>query len=147
MKFTVLNEEELAAQRGTLKSGYCDFEVISAKDKISKSSGNEMIELTLRVWDSEGRQAQLFDYLVSSFQPKIKSFFDSIGAPQTYESGEIDANVIVGATGRAKLGIEKSEQYGDKPKIRDYVKPGVQIEKKKAVNPDDVRQDGDDIPF
>ena len=146
MRYKPMTKEELAAQRGTLKAGPCDFEVVDAKDQLSKA-GNEMVKLTLRVWDSEGREGQLFDYLVGSASWKIASFFESIGNPEHYESGEIDTLAILGACGKATLAIEKDTtgKYGDQAKVKFYVKPGEA--KKEPKNPDDVRQDGDDIPF
>lgn len=143
MKYQPLTKEELAAQRGTLKPGLCEFQVVDAQDQISKS-GNDMVKLSLRVWDSEGKEGQIFDYLVASASWKIASFFESIGNPQAYESGEIDTVVVVGAAGKAKLEIEKDPTYGDKAKIKAYLKPQ---EKKEVKDADTIRQDDDLIPF
>lgn len=149
MKYPVLSNEELVAQRGNLKPGQADFEVIAAKDDVSKK-GNPMVKLTLSIWDSEGRQGQIFDYLVSNVQWKIKGFFDSIGNPEAYESGEIDADVIVGACGKVQLVMQKdiSGKYGDQIKVRDYLKAGeIKESQKPTSDPASILGGEDDIPF
>lgn len=146
MRFEPLSDAELAAQRGTLKPGPADFEVIDAKEALSKA-GNEMVKLTLRVWDSEGRQGQLFDYLLGNAQWKIKSFYQSIGNPEAYEAGLIDPLNLSGASGKAILTIQKDPKYGDQVRIQNYVMPGVKKETKEAKDPDSIRDEGDDVPF
>lgn len=146
MNFTPLSEAELNAQRGILTPGHADFEVIEAIDTVSKSSGNPMIKLTLKAWDAEGRQGVVFDYLVSNAQWKIKNFFESIGRPETYDSGNIDATLLVGATGKAEIEIQKDTtgKYGDQPKIKDYVNKTGSM---KASVKDAAEIFGEDIPF
>lgn len=136
MNFTPLSDEELNAQKGLLAPGVADFEVVEAKDEVSKSSGNEMIKLNLKVWDSQGKQGMVFDYLVSTVSWKIKQFFDAIGKPEIYNVGTITSQNLIGASGKATLGIQKDRtgKYGDQTKVVEYIKAGTNLD---SILPDD----------
>lgn len=143
MKFDPLSDEELKKQRGVLTPGPANFEILEAADTVSKSSGNPMIKLQLRVWDKDGREGIIFDYLTSNAQWKIKNLLESIGCIDLYGSGEIDPGALVGSGGNAIIFIEKDRtgQYGDSVKIRDYVIKPQNKETTTALASDD------DIPF
>lgn len=138
MRYTPLSEEELNRSK-VLTEGEAQFEVIAAKDKLSKKQ-NEMIELQLKVCDSKGVTGGVFDYLVSNVVWKIKRFFDSIGSPDAYLQGEMDADSLVGASGKCILKTESDPKYGDQTRIADYLKNGSGQQTKK-------NEDGGDIPF
>jgi len=132
MRFTPKSEKELQAERGILKAGNADFEVLKAAEKIS-NAGNPMIELNIKVWDEDGKSGQIFDYLVSTAQWKIRNFAEAIGNLELYESGDFPAEALLGKSGRCVLKLEKSEQYGDQIKIKDYLPPA----QKSALRADD----------
>ena len=67
-----LSQDELK-QGDLMENGIYDFQVIKATEKISKS-GNEMIELQLKVWESNGRERFIFDYLLEQLEYKIGHF-------------------------------------------------------------------------
>lgn len=146
MKYNPISEEEINAQRGMLKEGPANFEVIKANDKISKA-GNEMIELLLKVWDSDGKEGGIFDYLVSNAQWKIKHFYESIGDSALYTGGEIKSSNLIGSSGKAIIAIQKdlTGKHPDRPKIKDYLKSnGISNEEaNKIFN----NENEDDIPF
>jgi hypothetical protein len=52
---------------------------------------------------------------------KIKQFAASAGLLERYDSGEIEAYEMVGKTGRLKLKIESSPEYGDQNKVAFYI--------------------------
>jgi hypothetical protein len=139
MRFTPLTKEQLAAQRGVLKPGPAEFMVTEAKEDTSKSSGNPMIKLTVKVWDDDGREGTVFDYLLESVQWKLAAFFESIGRPELYESGELDPVVLVGLTGRCKLQTQKDStgKYADQTKIVDYLKPDSKKPKSNLLEDED----------
>ena len=121
MKFTPTTEEQ--QERRTFEpfpAGEYDFTVEAAEDTTSKA-GNDMIKLTLHVYNTEGHKRVLFDYLLDSAAWKIKQFAASAGLLEKYDSGEIEAYEMVGKTGRLKLKIESSEQYGDQNKVAFYI--------------------------
>lgn len=101
-------------------AGDYDYTVDAAEDATSKA-GNEMIRLTLHVYNAEGHKRVLFDYLLDSAAWKIKQFAASSGLLDRYDSGEIEAYEMVGKSGRLKLKIESSEQYGDQNKVAFYI--------------------------
>ena len=121
MKFTPTTEEQ--QERRTFEpfpAGEYDYTVEAAEDTTSKA-GNDMIKLTLHVYNTEGHKRVLFDYLLDSAAWKIKQFAASAGLLERYDSGEIEAYEMVGKTGRLKLKIESSEQYGDQNKVAFYL--------------------------
>lgn len=148
MRFDPKTEKEIA-EGGLLPLGNYDFEVTYAEEKQSKT-GNDMIELKVRIYDNEGQGRTIFDYLVSTDGSayKIRHFAYSIGMGDDYERGELRADKLIGATGKAKVFIkkDKSGQYPDKNAIADYLPPAVK--NGATLTPAEGRAAlDDDIPF
>lgn len=126
MKFQPKSEAEIAAA-GLLPVGEYPFEIVSALDKVSKNGGNEMVELTVKVYDLEGVGHQIFDYLVDTDKAayKTRHFAEATGLMPNYETGNLPADVMVGRSGYCKLVIRKDKtgEYPDKNQIADYIKP------------------------
>jgi uncharacterized protein DUF669 len=121
MKFTPTTEEQ--QERRTFEpfpAGEYDFTVEAAEEQTSRNN-NEMVKLTLHVYNTEGHKRVVFDYMLDSAAWKIKQFAASAGLLERYDSGEIEAYEMVGKTGRLKLKIESSEQYGDQNKVAFYI--------------------------
>lgn len=121
MKVTPISESEARAA-GLWKRGLYDFEILTALETSSKA-GNDMIELEVKVYDTEGKSRTFKDWLVSSdgVAYKVRHFASATGMLPQYERGELRAGDCVGKTGRCQLGIEKGkEPYPDKNKINDY---------------------------
>jgi hypothetical protein len=116
-----LSKEQLK-QGDLIEPGIYDFEVIDAEEAISKS-GNEMLKLKLKVWDSNGRERILFDYLLESLEWKIGHFAECTGLFDKYQEGVLSANDCIGKSGQCKVYIQvsKDPQYGDKNSIADYM--------------------------
>lgn len=151
MKFTPLDEEALNAQRGILKEGEADFEVMIANDKFSKSSGQPMIELKLKVWDCEGKEGIIFDYLVGNVQWKLHQFLASVGRLDLYESGDVNTDILLGMCGKALLKLQKDKtgKYPDQMRVTEYFIPSAPTENKKesTQSPASILANEDDIPF
>jgi Protein of unknown function (DUF669) len=116
--------EEVKTEYKLLTPGEYDFEVISAENTISKSSNN-MIKLTLKVWEESGKERTIFDYLVnmSSMWWKIRHFADSVSL-----SSAFSAEDCVGKCGKAIIVIQPGkpnlmtgEKYPDKNTVKDYI--------------------------
>lgn len=139
--FTPHTEEEIA-KLSLLEKGNYQFEVRSSVQKVSKS-GNDMIEIVLRIWDKSGKEHSLYDYLLEKMPYKIKHFCDSIGFSKQYESGKLFAEEFVGKCGEVKVYIE--EKSGDSPKNRvaDYM---FNDSPKKLIETEEDFKD-DDTPF
>lgn len=125
MKFDPKTEEEVT-QGGLLPKGEYDFEVKNAEEGQSKA-GNDMISLTLHVYNSEGGYHRVLDWLVSTDGGayKVRHFAYAVGLGTQYERGELCAEDLEGVTGRCKIVIQKSKdpQYQDKNSVADYLPP------------------------
>ena len=122
----VMTAEEAAANSSgsaVWRAGTYDFEIHDASEEISKASGNEQIKLTVWVYDAQGDRKTVFDYLgaTEKVQWKTRQFATSVGLVAQYESGELDVNDIVERTGKLKLGVQKSPEYGDQNKVIAYL--------------------------
>jgi hypothetical protein len=126
MIFKPKTEHELATD-DLWAPGQYDFEVREADETISKTSGADMIKLTLYVFRPDGERRTVFDYLVGTEggQRKVRSFAQAVGLLAQYEKGELLAIDMVQRTGQLKLRVEqdKSGQFPDKNSVADYLKP------------------------
>lgn len=139
-----------------IEPGVYDFQVLKAEQKRSKS-GNQMIELTLAVWDANGVQRHIFDYLVSmpSMVYKIKHFCDTVGLTKEYLAGCLNVNDCVDKCGKAEIIIQKGNQkpdgsyYPDKNAVKDYVVTDKDAVKADLVKPNNNGSEfkDDDLPF
>lgn len=127
MKFQPKSEEEIG-QFDLLAQGIYDFEIIKAKDEISKA-GNGMIVLELDVYSKGGKKYRIFDYITDKVDYKIRHFCHAIGLEKEYLTGCIDADSCLSRGGRCIVTIQKDKdgQYKDKNIIRDYI-PDEQTE-------------------
>lgn len=121
MQFTPKTEKEVA-EAGLLPKGTYDFEIVEAKDKVSKSN-NEMIELKVAIYDENGSARFIFDYLLESVAYKLRHAAYACGLGAHYENGVLSAHDFVGKSGQAEVIIQKDKtgQYSDKNSVRDYV--------------------------
>lgn len=143
MKFTPKTEREIA-EEGLLPEGEYDFEVIAAEEAISKA-GNEMIVLRLRVFDQDGDQRTIRDWLMSDNHRKLRGACETMGLLDRYDAGSLDAADFIGRVGRVKLVIRKDKtgQYPDQNGVAFYVRPGD--EKRQPARGREMVND--DIPF
>lgn len=144
MKFEPQTDEQIAAS-GLLANGIYDFEIPAAEDKVS-SNNNEMIEIKLNIYDTDGSIRSIRDWIMPQMVKKFKHFHNACGMMDKYESGTLVAADIIGKTGKC---IVKQETYTNKDgleimsnKIVDYVKR-ENLDTKTGHK--DV--DSDDIPF
>lgn len=144
MKFDPQTDEQIASS-GLLPNGVYDFEIAAAEDKIS-SKGNEMIEVSLNVYDSDGGIRKIRDWIMPQMAKKFKHFHNATGMMTKYESGSLVASDVIGKTGKCMV---KTDSYVNKDgldmmanKIDDYVK-------RENLLPGDIPKSvkDDDIPF
>lgn len=123
MKITPKSEEDFKS-RNLMDPGTYDFVVFDAIEKVSKTSGEPMIELILNVLDMKGRERKIYDYLMDKepMDYKIRHIYNCAGLLEKYESGDIDAQDLHNVTGKVKIIIRKDKtgQYGDKNSVQDY---------------------------
>ena len=137
--------EQQEREEKLLAEGNGTFEVIGAEAKTSQS-GNPMIKVRMKVWDSEGKSGFVDDFLMggdsSFFIKKIKNFCEAVGIEDKYVSGKLSADDIRnGLTGNLILTrrLYKGEMQNN---IKEYNKAESLVNTKKPV-------DGlnDDIPW
>lgn len=148
--FNPMTEEELNSA-SMIEEGFYDFEVVKSTRKTSKS-GNPMAELNINVWDKEGKQHLIFDYLVFSTVPlnikKVKHFCDAVGLQDQYKQGQIPEE-LERYCGKVLIGIQEEKPNpngGCWPKkniVVDYLKSDKESSKK----PIESNELNDDIPF
>jgi hypothetical protein len=122
MKIDPKSAQELATF-DVAKSGVYRFGVIEAYDKISKTSGNEMVELKLEIVDRNGHRKIITDYLVAARAATVRAAAETCGILPAYESGSLSAADFVGCSGRVRIGIERdrSGRHGPKNVVVAYV--------------------------
>lgn len=121
MQFSPKQESELNNFVLFPKGDY-DFEVIKAHDKTSMS-GNDMIELELDIFDSNGNKCRVYDYLLEKIAYKLKHFCDSVGLTTEYEKGTLVADMCLNRNGKCRVDIKHDNTgvYSDKNIIKDYL--------------------------
>lgn len=151
MKVTPRSEEELNAMN-LIDPGIYNFEIIEAKEGLSKK-GHEMITLKLCVYDSNGREHIVFDYLLDAMPHKMRHFADAMEIIDAYSFGNISASDCEGKSGKCEIIIQKGQMkpdgsgfYADKNSVKDYVKSGVTANPKGRQPVTDDFLD-DQIPF
>jgi hypothetical protein len=158
--YEVLSEQEAIEERfNLLKEGEYDAVITVSHDKQS-SKGNPMMDMTLQVFDAQGKASDVRDFLVFTkpMMWKVIHFADSAGLLTQYEQGKLCSEVAVGHRVRVKINVEQGSEipadklkgkpigskFHDKNKVDDYVKKDDQKPfEQKSV--DDPFAD-DDIP-
>lgn len=124
LTFKPMTDEEIN-MIGLLEKGIYQFEVISAKQMISQTSGKPMVKLTLSVRDRDNKDHLIYDYLIESIPYKIKHFCDSVGLQDKYKKGLLEEWDFKGKLGHAKIFIKKDKdgRYKDQNAVADYMMP------------------------
>jgi hypothetical protein len=127
-----------------LSDGEGRFDVITCAAKVSKS-GNNMLCVKLKVWDCNNKSGFIDEYLMtgekSFFIRRIKSFCDSIGIIDKYNSGKLNASDINNShNGKIIIGRRKDNNGKLQNTVTEYIKKS---EDKNTINEDL----NDDIPW
>lgn len=158
--YEVVSEEEAMQERfQILKEGEYDGYIELSEDKVSQNSGNQMMEMTLTLFDSEGKSHQIKDYLVftKKMMWKVIHCAESAGLSEEYKLKKFCSETVKGKRIRAKIGIESGKlipdeklngkpygsKYPDKNKVEDYIK---RIQNSPSLPTDNDAVD-DDVPF
>lgn len=143
MNFAPKTEEEID-EESLIPEGEWDFEVIVAKDKVS-ASGNDMIELKLKVWANPNERV-MTDWILEKFAHKLRHFCEATGLIDQYNSGSLVAEDCLGKTGRLIVGRSKNKQTGKlQASVTDYV--GESASGGRNPRLEQVALKDDNIPF
>jgi len=152
--YEVMNEQEAMQERFQLiKEGEYDAVITASQDTHSANSGNPMMDMTVSVYDANGKAHDIRDFLVftKAMMWKIVHFANSAGILKEYEEGKLCSEVAIGKRVRVKIVVEEGSEipqdklkgkpmgskYPDKNKVEDYVKKEDQkpLEQKTESDP------------
>jgi len=104
-----------------LPAGEYEAEIVNAENKVSKSSGNPMIELQMNCHATEGNAVRVFDYIVNpSSLWKLKSICRCCG--MDFNEGKIDEQLLVGKRMSVKLKVRPAtDNYSEKNEVVAYL--------------------------
>ena len=151
MKFNSMTKEQIQ-ELNLMQPGIYNFQVTDALDQKSKN-GNDIIKLILKVWDNDGRERVIFDYLVdvAAFHYKLRNFAETSGMLDKYDHGNIDADDCKNKLGKLKIIIQKDKtgQYPDKNAVADYIMAkGIVIKPAEPETDSSIPVEfDDDVPF
>ena len=113
----------------TLPAGTeCDFEV-KKFEKDRSQAGDPMAKLELICTDDEGRRAYMHENLTLSTKAifRVRKFGVSIGHLAPNETGRINWDGVIGATGRCRLTVEtwkrRDGTEAESNKVKDWLAP------------------------
>lgn len=130
MRFKPVSSEVADANNGSFApwpAGEYNFEVTDAEDTESKSSGMEMIKLTLTIFDREGKSRKVFDYLTGDdrVQWKVRHFAEATGLVKNYEMGDLEAHHCQSRQGLCRIRIRPARDgYDAQNQVGDYIPAG-----------------------
>lgn len=126
MKVTPRTEEEIRTMM-IWPDGEYSFEILNADEKISKSSGKDMLEILFKVYNNDGKSKLITDYLLDNDDPrmsfKLRHLCNCVGLLESYNKGQLEAIQFIGKSGKAILKTQKDKfgNYPDKNVIKDYI--------------------------
>ena len=123
MKFQPKTQEEIDAM-SLLPEGVYDFVVLDACESVSKK-GNDMIKLTLNVYDDRGAVWRIFDYIMEAFPRKLRHFCEALSLDHEYATGTLEADMCLDKAGRVKIKIAPAGEYPARNEVVDYLPPLV----------------------
>lgn len=146
------NETTKAAENDGFKllpDGDYDAEIIECEETESKK-GDPMFKIKLAIADPNGGgfSHHIYDYISPRwFQKKFKSFFESMGQAQMYESGNIDAALLVHQYVTATITTQAAtEQYNANNTVEMYITAEINTAKRMAATAPVTAAD-DSLPF
>lgn len=142
-QYEVMSEQDAMQERFQLvKEGIYDAVITASQDTISANSGNPMMDMTVTVYDENGKARDIRDFLVftKAMMWKVVHFADSAGILKEYEAGKLCSEVAIGKRVQVKITVEEGSEipqdklkgkplgskYPDKNKVEDYIKKGDQ---------------------
>jgi len=162
-QYEVMSEQDAMNERFQLvKEGIYDAVITASQDTVSANSGNPMMDMTVTVYDENGKARDIRDFLVftKAMMWKVVHFADSAGIVKEYEEGKLCSEVAIGKRVQVKITVEEGSEipqdklkgkpmgskYPDKNKVEDYIKKSDQgATSAKSENP--APFEDDDIAF
>lgn len=141
-QYDVMSEQEAMSERFSLiKEGVYEGIITSSQDTKS-STGNPMMDMTITVYDENGKPYDIREFLVftKNMMWKVIHFADSSGLLKEYEEGRLCSEVAINKRVVVKVVIEEGKEipqdklqgkpigskFPDKNKISEYIKKNAQ---------------------
>lgn len=161
-QYDVMSEQEALAERFQLiKEGIYEGVITSSQDTKS-STGNPMMDMTVTVYDENGKPHEVRDFLVftKTMMWKVIHFCDSAGILKEYEEGKLCSQVAIDKRVMVKIVVEEGREipqdklqgkplgskYPDKNKVGEYIKRSDQGAQAPATGDNPPPFTDDDIP-
>lgn len=123
IRFNTVNREELKKATELIPDGWYEAEITEAKEETAKSSGNSMLNLTLKVYKPDGSHVMVWDYLVFTDKAlwKVAECADACGAGDAYDRGELSGDMLVGNVVQVKIATKAATgEYDAKNIVKSY---------------------------
>lgn len=148
MRFDPKSESDIQ-ESSLLPEGEYDFTITGAEEKTSKA-GNDMIALSLNVFDEEGRTHKVRDWLLAGDKGarKLRGFCEAVNLLAEYDGGEVTAEMMPEQSGRVKIKINPAGDYPASNGVVYYIRPKSDGPKKFGAPPRKLAPAlDDDLPF
>ncbi len=149
--YDVMSEQDAMNERfQLLKVGVYEAVVTASQDTVS-SKGSPMMDITLSIYDENGKTHDVRDFLVFTKQMmwKVVHFAESAGCISGYEDGRFCSEMAINKRVLVKLTLEQGGEipqdklkgkplgtrYFDKNKVEDYIKQGEKVTNEKNPTP------------
>lgn len=163
-QYQVMSEQDAMNERfQLLKEGIYDAVITASQDTTSANSGNPMMDMTVTVYDENGKTHDVRDFLVFTKQMmwKVVHFAESAGCLAGYEDGQLCSEMAINKFVKVKIVVEQGGEipqdklkgkplgtrYFDKNKIEDYIKKGEQGASGVPSGDTPPPFNDDDVPF
>ncbi len=141
----ITNEKRQFATQSLLPPGWYDFEVMAAEEAVSKKSGKDMIKLKLRVFNPNGGEKHVYDYLIETAPTHLFDFCESVGLENEYHAGTLTADDCIGKAAKVQIIIDdKDKNYPPKNVAKNYAAPQSFVKTAPDASAD---VDNDSIPW
>jgi Protein of unknown function (DUF669) len=154
-------QEAQEARFDLLPDGEYDALIENSIDKVSANSGNPMMDMTLLVFDKNGKGHPVRDFAVftKSMMWKVIHLAESAGLEKEYLEKKFCSAIVRNRSVRVKVSMQKGDEipvdklkgkppgsrYPDKNRIDDYLKKGATPKPVKVEEP--FLDDDIDVPF
>lgn len=154
MRFTPQTKEELDSMN-LMKAGVYSFRVANAQEQTSKS-GNDMLKLTLEVFNDLGGTHSVFDYLLQAMPQKLYAFCYAVNLTAQYGAGMLTAQDCIGKCAYVDIVVKKGNDnpqggtYPDRNEVKTYMSMAPATKAKPNVATpgyDPNKPFDDDLPF
>ncbi len=150
LAYKVLTEEQ-DKMRNLVPAGQYAFLITKVEEKRTKNGKYDMLELSLSLWDIDGRERKLRDWVVlmDEMDWKLRHLAATCGLLDRYEDQLLEARDFMDKKGVVKIGLKDSQnEFGEMIKtnsVVDYIKPSLNAVAANAAHP--AEPFNDDIKF